>query len=103
MGFNLLNLSLKGGFQVKVIVSVSIGSSSRNHKAEAVMLGEKYIMERIGTDGNIEKAIELIKELDGKVDAIGLGGIDLYLTGANKKFMIKEAIPIVKAVKKHRL
>jgi hypothetical protein len=79
---------------------VSIGSSSRNHKAEAVMLGEKYVMERIGTDGSVEKAIELIKKLDGKVDAMGLGGIDLYLAGANKKFMIKEAVPIVKAAKK---
>jgi hypothetical protein len=81
-------------------VSVSIGSSLRNHCVETEILGEKYIIERIGTDGDIDKAIELIKKLDGKVDALGLGGIDLYLTGADRKFMIKEAIPIVKAASK---
>lgn len=85
---------------MKKIVSVSIGSSLRNHRAETEILGEKYIIERIGTDGSIPKAIELIKELDGKVDALGLGGIDLYLAGASRKFMIKEAIAIVEAAQK---
>ncbi|NLY42450.1 MAG: quinate 5-dehydrogenase [Clostridiaceae bacterium] len=85
---------------MKKVVSVSIGSSSRNHRVETEILNEKYIIERIGTDGDIKKAIKLIQELDGKIDAFGLGGIDLYLTGANKKFMIKEAIPIVQAASK---
>ncbi len=62
---------------MKKVVSVSIGSSTRNHRVEAEFLGEKYIIQRIGTDGSITKAIDLIKELDGKVDAFGLGGIDL--------------------------
>ena len=35
-------------------------------------------MERIGTDGDMNKMIALLKELDGQVDAFGLGGIDLY-------------------------
>lgn len=96
----IINTLYKGGFYLKTIVSVSIGSSLRNHRVETEILGEKYTIERIGTDGNINKAIELIKELDGKVDAFGLGGIDLYLTGADRKFMIKEAIPIVKAASK---
>lgn len=82
---------------MKRVVSISIGSSDRDFKAETEILGEKYIIERIGTDGNIDKAIEKIKELDGKVDAFGMGGIDIYLTGAEKKFLIKEAIPIMKA------
>lgn len=85
---------------MKTVVSVSIGSSLRNHRVETKILDEKYIIERIGTDGDIDKAIQLIKELDGKVDAFGLGGIDLYLTGANRKFMLKEAIPIVQAASK---
>ncbi len=85
---------------MKKVVSVSIGSSKRNHCVEAEFLGEKYIIQRIGTDGSITKAIDLIRALDGKIDAFGLGGIDLYLAGAHEKFMLKAAIPIVEAAQK---
>ncbi|WHH58877.1 quinate 5-dehydrogenase [Petroclostridium sp. X23] len=85
---------------MKRVVSVSIGSALRNHRVETDLLGEHYIIERIGTNGDIHKAIDLIKSMDGKVDAFGLGGIDLYLAGADKRFMIKEAIPIVNAAAK---
>ncbi|MCG8500624.1 MAG: quinate 5-dehydrogenase [Firmicutes bacterium] len=85
---------------MKKVISVSIGSSLRDHRVETQILNEKYTIERIGTNGSIPKAITLIKALDGQVDALGLGGIDLYLSGANRKFMIKEAIPIVEAAKK---
>ncbi|EYE87944.1 shikimate/quinate 5-dehydrogenase [Fervidicella metallireducens AeB] len=84
---------------MKRIVSVSIGSSKRNHSVEVELLNEKFIIERIGTDGSIDKAIELIKELDGNVDAFGMGGIDLYLYCANKRYTIKDAIPIKEAAK----
>lgn len=85
---------------MKRIVSVSIGSSTRNHVAEAELLGEKFIIERIGTDGDMNKAIEMIKELDGKVDAIGMGGIDLYVYSSNKRYTIKDAVPMMEAAKK---
>jgi hypothetical protein len=57
-------------------------------------LGETYIVERRGTDGDIKKAIEIVKELDGKVDAFGMGGIDVYLNAGRKRYQIKDAIPI---------
>lgn len=84
---------------MKRIVSVSIGSSKRDHKAEAEILGEKFILERIGTDGDINKVIEMVSELDGKVDAFGMGGIDVYLHSATKKYIIKDALPIKEAAK----
>lgn len=86
---------------MKRIVSVSIGSSTRNHVAEAELLGEKFIIERIGTDGDMNKAIEMIKELDGKVDAIGMGGIDLYVYSSNKRYTIKDAVPMMEADKEN--
>ncbi|MEA4884070.1 MAG: quinate 5-dehydrogenase [Clostridia bacterium] len=85
---------------MKHIVSVSIGSSDRNHKATINVLGEDVLLERIGTDGNIERAVELIRELDGKVDAFGMGGIDLYMAGAGKKFVFKDARHIAAAAQK---
>lgn len=84
---------------MKRIVSVSLGSSKRNHRAEAQICGEKVIIERIGTDGDYNKVIETIKELDGKVDAFGMGGIDLYLRWADKAYTIKDAVPIKEAAK----
>lgn len=84
---------------MKHVVSVSIGSSKRNHKVETEILGQQFIIERIGTDGDINKAIEIIKQLDGKVSAFGMGGIDLYIQAGNRRYTIKDAVPIAKAAK----
>lgn len=81
------------------VVSVSLGSSKRNHSVEAEFLGEKFIIERIGTDGDMEKAIRLIRELDGKVDAFGMGGIDLYLVAGGRRYVIREAKKLASAAK----
>jgi len=72
-------------------VSVSLGSSRGNHSVEAEILGETFSIERIGTDGDVSKAAQIIRELDGKVDAIGLGGTDLYLVAGGRKYVIKES------------
>ena len=64
---------------MKHAISISIGSSKRNKRVEITLLGEKVILERIGTDGDMEKAAQLFKEYDGKVDAFGVGGTDLGL------------------------
>ena len=68
------------------MVSISLGSSQRNNRVETEILGEKFIIERIGTDGDMVKAIGLIRELDGKVDAFGMGGIDLYITAGQRRY-----------------
>lgn len=85
---------------MKRVVSVSLGSSSRNHRVETEILGQNFIIERIGTDGDYKKAIEIIQELDGKVDAFGMGGIDLYLSSKNKKYILTSALPLKNAAKK---
>lgn len=85
---------------MKHVVSVSLGSSKRNHKVEAEFLGEKFLIERIGTDGDMEKAIALLKELDGKVDAFGMGGIDLYLVAGERRYAIRDAQRLARAAAK---
>jgi len=64
---------------MKRAVSISIGSSKRDKKVEINLLGEKVSLERIGTDGDMEAAAGLFRDLDGKVDAFGVGGADLGL------------------------
>ncbi len=68
---------------MKRAVSISIGSSKRNKAVDVTLLGEKVSIERIGTDGDMEAAALKFKELDGKVDAFGVGGADLgaYIEG----------------------
>lgn len=85
---------------MKRVVSVSIGSSKRDHRVELNIRGEDIIVERIGTDGDIQKAIQLINELDGVADAFGMGGIDVFLSAGKNRYMIKDAIPIQEAAKK---
>ncbi|HWI52882.1 MAG TPA: quinate 5-dehydrogenase [Symbiobacteriaceae bacterium] len=85
---------------MKRIVSVSLGSSKRNASSSAEILGEEVVVERIGTDGSIDKAIALIRELDGKVDAFGMGGIDLYLYAGGRQYAFRTAKKIAAAAQK---
>lgn len=85
---------------MKRIVSVSLGSSKRNSAASVEVLGEEVIVERIGTDGDIDKAIALIRDLDGKVDAFGMGGIDLYIWAAGRRYAFRTAKKIAAAAVK---
>jgi hypothetical protein len=85
---------------MKQVVSVSLGSSRRNHAVETEILNTPIRIERIGTDGDFKKAVSLLKQLDGRVDAIGLGGIDLYLYFEDRKFYIRDALKLRDAVKK---
>ncbi len=85
---------------MKHIVSVSLGSSKRDHSFETEILGEKFLIERIGTDGDWDKTLALVRSLDGKVDAFGMGGIDLYLHVAGRRYTIKDAKKIIAEAKK---
>lgn len=81
------------------MVSVSLGSSSRDHCSDAQFLGRHWKLERRGTDGDLEKARALITELDGHVAAIGLGGIDLWLVAGEKRYAIIAAQKLARAAK----
>lgn len=85
---------------LKHIVSVSLGSSKRDHSFETDFLGEHFLIERIGTDGDWDKAIQLIRDLDGKIDAFGMGGIDIYLQLAGKRYIIRDSLKLYREAKK---
>lgn len=85
---------------MKRAVSVSIGSSTRDKSVEVELLGERVLIERIGTDGDMERAAELYRELDGKVDAFGVGGADLGLQVADRWYPLHSVTPMVRHVHK---
>ncbi|MBN2677519.1 MAG: hypothetical protein JXR32_05575 [Anaerolineaceae bacterium] len=85
---------------MKRAVSISIGSSRRDKKVDITLLGEKVCLERIGTDGDMEAAAELFRDLDGKVDAFGVGGADLGLLIDGHWYPLHSVSPLIRHVRK---
>jgi hypothetical protein len=63
-------------------------------------MGEEFEISRIGTNGSFERYTELLQELDGKVDAIGLGGIDRYFYAGKRRYVVRDAERFARLVKK---
>jgi hypothetical protein len=72
----------------KEIVSVSLGSSTRDMEVEVELGGHRLHIRRIGTDGDARRALALIQEFDGTVDCFGLGGGDRYLVAGNRRYEV---------------
>jgi hypothetical protein len=85
---------------MKRAVSISIGTSKRNKSVEIELLGEQVCIERIGTDGDMEKAAQLYRELDGKVDAFGVGGADLGVLVDQKYYPLYSVQKMVRFIEK---
>ena len=83
---------------MKRAVSVSIGTSKRNKSVEIELLGQLVRLERIGTDGDMKKAGRVFGELDGKVDALGVGGADLGLQVDDRWYPLYSVLPMVRNV-----
>jgi hypothetical protein len=84
---------------MKKIVSVSLGSSTRDHRADVTLMGERFDISRVGTDGKLDVAIAKVRELDGQVDAIGLGGIDVYLYAGRHRYALRDGLRLLEAAK----
>jgi hypothetical protein len=84
---------------MKHVVSVSLGSSKRDKVAETEMLGVPFRIERRGTDGDKARFRQLLAELDGNVDAIGLGGCDLYLWAQGRRYTFRDVQRLIAPVK----
>jgi hypothetical protein len=83
---------------MKRAVSVSLGSPSRDRKVVVNFNGVEISVERIGTGGDARKARQLYAELDGQVDALSVGGIDLYVRLDERDYPIYAALKLVQDV-----
>jgi len=84
---------------MKRAVSVSIGSSKRDKQVTFDLLGQTINLERIGTDGDMKKAAQLYRDLDGKVSALGVGGAVLGLLVDQDWYDLHSVLPLVRDVK----
>ena len=85
---------------IKHVVSVSIGSSSRDHEVQIELLGEQFTIRREGHNGDIAAAAARFAELDGTIDAFGMGGIDIYLRADGRKYYFREARKLLAGIHK---
>ena len=85
---------------IKEVVSVSIGSSSRDHEVELELLGEPFRIRREGYNGDLAAAAARFAELDGTVDALGMGGIDIYLRADGRKYFFRDARKLLAGIHK---
>lgn len=84
---------------MKRAVSISLGSSKRDKSVRVNLNGQEILIERIGMDGDIAKARQMYLDLDGKIDAFGVGGVDLYLRLDEKEYPLHAALKLVSGVK----
>ncbi len=60
---------------MKQIISISLGPSSGDYEFDTEFLGQDFNIKRFGTDGDIDKAVEMLLRWEKRADAIGLGGM----------------------------
>ncbi|HPO17960.1 MAG TPA: dehydrogenase, partial [Rubrivivax sp.] len=58
---------------MKKVVTVTLGASKHDFTLDTAFLGERYTVQRIGTDGDHRKAWELLRRQQAHADAIGVG------------------------------
>lgn len=85
---------------MKHVVSVSLGSSSGDFVREIVLAGHPVRLVREGTNGDMDRARQRLQELDGEVDALGLGGIDISLSVGGEQFFIGDGLRLAEAATK---
>jgi predicted amino acid dehydrogenase len=76
------------------IVSISLGSARRDYQFVTTLLGQAVEVRRIGTNGDVALAAALIREYDGQVDAIGLGGVTPVFRVGSARYPHREALRI---------
>ena len=82
---------------MKQAVSVSLGSAAGDFRREIILAGQRVQLTREGTDGDMDWARQRIAALDGGVDALGLGGIDISLSVGGRQFMIGDGLRLAEA------
>ena len=85
---------------MKRTISISLGSSTRDKQVMIRFKNEEILLQRVGTDGDIARARQMYLELDGKVDAFGVGGVDLSLRLDEREYPLRAARKLVKGVTK---
>jgi hypothetical protein len=86
-------------WDMKRAVSVSLGSPKRDKKVTIDFNGVSISVERIGTGGDAQLARRTFTQLDGQVDALSVGGIDMYVHLEGRDYPVRAALKLVQDVR----
>jgi hypothetical protein len=88
---------------MKTVISISLGSSTRD--VDQIMLFNNYQVRviRKGTDGDTSLAGKLIKEYDGNIPFIGLGGVNKYYQWGKHKYPCPLGIKLANLAKNSKV
>ncbi len=84
---------------MKRVLSVSLGDPGRDKVTEVVLAGQRVLLERRGTGGDRQRAMALLRDHDGRVDAFGLGGIDLGLEVDGRLYPLQAGQALARVVR----
>jgi len=85
---------------MKRATSISLGSSLRDKEVALHLEGQPVLLRREGTGGDEERLRRRFEELDGRVDALGLGGFELELRIDKRRYPLRAGQRLVRNVKK---
>jgi len=85
---------------VKEAVSVSLGDPRRDYSFLLSVRGEKVRLRRVGTGGDAGKAFQMLEALDGKVAALGLGGVNFAYRWRKNRYPLPLGERLRQAVRK---
>jgi hypothetical protein len=83
-----------------VAVSVSLGSQDRDSTAIIPILGRRVRITRFGVNGDMQCMAILLKALDGRVDALGIGGADFGCLVDTKWYPFLSITALAKSVRR---
>jgi hypothetical protein len=69
---------------------VSLGTSKRDKSSSLAILGVPFQLERIGTDGDLGRFAAMFRDLDGQVEAFGVGGADIWVVIGDRKYEFRQ-------------
>ncbi len=84
------DMPAKGGESMKTIVNITLASGKEDYDFTTRFMGQDFRIQRFGTDGDVDKAADLLQEWDTRADAIGMGYIQFPFTIGPKKLVEKQ-------------
>lgn len=85
---------------MKKAVSVSLGSHARDSQSTVDLLGQTVHLRREGLHGDVAAVKTRFAELDGQVDALGVGGIDLWLYSDAGRAKLHAGLKLIEGIEK---
>ncbi|MEW6243450.1 MAG: quinate 5-dehydrogenase [Bacillota bacterium] len=73
------------------VIEVSLGAPERDFDVIVGVLGERVRIKRVGTAGDLGLAKALVRQYDGKVSCISLGGVNYYYRLGERKYPVPGA------------